>query len=175
MIINKTLITVALFATASAYAAEPTTVNFDATGKITENSCQLELAQSVTINPISFESMHDSSYVKNNGPDSNGTFVMIDAKYCTPGTVTASILGAADENDSDLLAIDQGEGAAKNVGIAFFSGPTLLAPNTSSAAPTGGIDGDHFFQFMIDPVSVIHTTPQPGKIHTTAQVHINYL
>ncbi len=171
------LITLLILASPVIHAAEPSNLPFEATGKITQNSCQMALSQYVVINSVSFDKMHDAAYVKSKGADSNATLLVLNATECSPGTVSASIIGTADANDPELLGITQGEGYAKHVGIAFISAQNnaIVAPNTGTATQTGGGDNQHNFTFQIDPVKETNSTAEPGKIKASAQIHINYL
>lgn len=171
-----------LTVTSLSYALEPATVHFDATGKITENSCQLSPEQDITISPVAFDKLHDINYISGHGSDENATLVVLDATQCTPGQVNASILGASDLTNADLLAIDTSSAdSAKNMAIAFMSessngAMTLVPVNTGFANAINGSDNtNHRFIFMVQPVKYVNLTPIAGKIHATAQLRINYL
>jgi len=171
------LLTLLVLLSPITHAADPSNLPFEATGKITQNSCQMALSQEVVINAVSFDKMHDAAYVKSKGADSNATLLVINATECSPGTVSASIIGTADANDPELLGITQGDGYAKHVGIAFISAQNnaIVAPNTGTATQTGGTESQHNFEFQINPVKETNSTAEPGKIKATAQIHINYL
>lgn len=172
-----------LLSVSAVHAADHTLKNFEVTGNITQKACVLEPAQPVSITPISFNDLESASNVKTNGPGVNATMFTLSATNCTAGQVAATVEGTGDSTDADLLAIDAGANAAKNVAIAFASespstdGKVFLALNSGLAAPATGSgldDLNHNFYFYAEPVKT-DLTALPGTVHATAQLHIVYL
>lgn len=161
-------------------SAESVIKDFTATGSVIGKPCNAELAQSFTIPEASPKDIHSSKVLPNS---SQSATIILTLKNCTTGNITASIIGTAAEYDNKGLKIDDVEGSAKNVAIAFWdhnlstSTDVLVPVNTGQTHTVSTKYGEDsrlilMAGLIIDNVFLPTTA---GTVSAKANLQVNYL
>lgn len=133
-------------------AQEASVTDITLTGQVTDYiACEVEAPASVQFDNIS---IYDIGTVASKKPYKNNAGAVYDIilSKCPAGqTVSVTIMGTADAENSDLIALDAAPGSAKHVAISFWDQNLLTSEHLLIAANTGS--------------SLIHSTESQGGVH----------
>lgn len=151
------------------------------TGTVESNPCTVAVPPTITFGDISVDVLKLSSATTS----SDAQLYEIDFSNCMAGQMAqVAILGTGDAYDNSILANSTAEGAASNVGVAFWDASSntevKLAVNGAATTATnvGTAAGESTSGKIILKASLVKPEDKAataGAISTTAQVQINYL
>lgn len=170
----KKLITLAVFAAlglSQASFASDGTVKF--VGDITATPC--EVAQNSWNQTVQMSQVKTSAFADAGAKSADKKF-QIDLVSCDVATlknVNVSFQGQSDATDATLLALDGGQGAAQNVGIAIYDAKgqkIAFGSNSPDTALKAGVNSLYFSAaYVATKKGVV-----PGSANATADFNLNY-
>lgn len=166
--------------TASAYTGSEVH-ELELSGSVESNPCKVVLPSTLAFGDVNVNSLQLSSATTS----ADGHTYEIDFTECMADQMAqVSIIGTEDAKDSSILANGTDEGAATNVGVAFWdtTGATeaKLAVNSgvTKSANVGAAEGEGTAGKIILKATLVKPEDKvatAGTIQATAQVQINYL
>ena len=141
-------------------------------GVITASSCDVD---TTGLTSVSLPSVTQKDF-KGKGSSAGEKHFNISVTEC-PNTVSAvqvKVSGTADSTDSNLLAIDSGEGMAEGIAIAFGAQGQPLAVNDSVGIPKPVKNGATEFDMTAKYVATSDVVTS-GGISASAQINLVYL
>lgn len=165
-------------------AQEASVSDITLTGHVTDYAaCEVSAPSSVTFDDIS---IYDIGTVESGKPYKNnpGAVYDITLSKCPAGqTVSVSILGTADAENSSLIALDDVPGSAQHVAVSFWDEVLLTqehllikANSGSSLVHTTESSGSAHIPLYVAPTQTVSTqTVISGTISASTNVKVNFL
>jgi type 1 fimbria pilin len=171
---------VSMASISTAVSAATETQSFSATGNIVSRNCSISIPNpTIIFDDIKVADITPSSVAPN---AKNQEFINMSLSCPSNTHVAVSVLGEADQNDPNALAIESSTvGSAKNVAVAFWDSDanyTLMPLNSGNSASINVPAGNVPVSYMVRSALVQANTSESvtaGTVSASAQIKIVYL